>query len=87
MFAFIFRKPNAELVGTANQCDNEPVSIQNAVKSGTGNLVADWRAFTCDGNYEWSDGTTGSVTTFCQADGTWNSIPLTCLCMIGFTTT
>lgn len=58
------------------------MSIQNAVKSGTGLAIGATRTFTCDGNYAWSDDTTGGKPVYCQPDGTWTGIPLTCLRMI-----
>ena len=68
-------------VGSATQCSAEPISIQNAVKSGTGLTIGATRTFSCGGNYAWSDDTTGGKPVYCQPDGSWTSIPLSCLRM------
>ena len=78
----VFDVCSVVMVGSATQCSAEPVSIQNAVKSGTGLASGSTRTFACDGDYAWSDDTTGGKPVYCQPDGKWTGIPLTCLCMI-----
>ena len=69
------------MVGSAAACTAEPSAITNAAMSGTGNQVGTTRTYTCEGNYAWSDWSTGGKPSLCQENGKWSYIPFVCFRM------
>ena len=68
-------------------CPDRPPQIEHAdIQYNYGNtyLEGATAGVSCRTNYQWSDGSVGTKTLTCKADGTWSALAHICFCILIF---